>query len=129
MASEFGFRAPESGPGWHVFDDVDSEFISIHHFLKWHKFGITRLFDNLSIDIRAGRLGREEAIKIIAQRAPERPDADIAAYCDYLGIKIEQFDQACEKFRNTDIWTKRDGRWVIQDFIVDDWDGWTEPCD
>ena len=129
IASEYGFRAPESGPGWHVFDDVDSEFISIHHYLKWHKFGVTRLFDNLSIDIRAGRISREEAITVIAQRAPERPDADIAAYCAYLDIDVSEFDEACEKFRNPDIWCRRNGVWVMDNFIVEDWEGWNERCD
>ena len=43
--------------------DIDDDFISIHHWLKWYKFGFTRLFDNLSLEIRNGRMTREQAIR------------------------------------------------------------------
>ena len=32
--------------------DIDDNFISIHHFIKWYKFGFDRAFDNLSLEIR-----------------------------------------------------------------------------
>ncbi|MEX2525581.1 MAG: N-acetyl sugar amidotransferase [Gammaproteobacteria bacterium] len=127
VAQKHGFRAPDSGPGWHTFDDVDSGFISIHHYLKWYKFGCTRLFDNLSIDIRAGRISREAAVEIIRERAPEIPHEDIRHFCEYLGITIERFYEVAESFRNHDIWTLRNGRWVIEDFIVPNWEGWEYP--
>ena len=41
------------------------DFISIHHYLKWYKFGFTRLFDNLSIEIRRRRMTREDAVQIM----------------------------------------------------------------
>lgn len=129
VARRHGFRAPESGPGYYAFDDVDSGFISIHHYLKWYKFGCTRLFDNLSIDIRAGRLTRDEAIAVIGERGPETPHEDIRAFCDYIGISERRFFEIAESFRNPDIWTRRDGRWVIEDFIVPDWDGWEPVSD
>jgi len=127
VARRHGFEAPETGPGYHVFDDVDSGFISIHHYLKWYKFGVTRLFDNLSIDIRAGRISRDEAINIIRDRGCETPHEDIRAFCDFIGITTERFFEVAERFRNPEIWTRRDGRWVMEDFIVPDWAGW-EPC-
>lgn len=124
LSTKYGFVAPESGPGYYEFDDVDSEFISIHHYLKWHKFGCTRLFDNLSFEIRAGRVSRETAIEIVGQRAPETPHSDIRAYCEYLGISEAEFVRVTEKFRNHDLWKQKDGYWVIEDFLVEDFDGW-----
>ncbi len=126
LAREHGFRAPEAGPGYYAFDDVDSGFISIHHYLKWYKFGCTRLFDNLSIDIRHGRLSRDEAVRIIGERGPETPHADIDAFCRYIDIPRRRFFEIAERFRNRDIWTRRGGKWVIEDFIVPDWNGWEE---
>jgi len=126
-ARKYGFEAPESGPGYYAFDDVDSGFISIHHFMKWYKFGYTRLFDNLSHDIRRGRLSRNEALTIIRERVPETPHEDIQSFCDFLEISVDHFYEIAEKFRNPDIWTQQDGRWVIKDFIIPDWDGW-ETC-
>ena len=44
--------------GFYNFADIDDNLISIHHWLKWYKFGFTRSFDNLSIEIRNGRFDR-----------------------------------------------------------------------
>lgn len=124
MASQYGFKAPDSGPGYYNFDDVDSGFISIHHFMKWYKFGYTRLFDNLSHDIRRSRITRNDAIKIISDRVPEVPHEDIQSFCEFLKITVQHFYELAEKFRNQKIWSKKEGRWIIDEFIIPDWEGW-----
>jgi hypothetical protein len=56
VAQQHGFRSRKQGPktGYYNYADIDDNFISLHHFLKWYKFGFTRLFDNLSLEIRRG---------------------------------------------------------------------------
>lgn len=123
VASEHGFQAADSArTGLYEYADVDDDFISIHHWIKWLKFGFTRTYDNLSLEIRNGRLTREEAIRILAERGDETPHDDIDSFCAYVGITRERFFEIVERFRNTDIWSKRDGSWVIDDFLVRDWD-------
>ena len=75
VASEHGFQIHVAGPktGFYNYADIDDDFISIHHYLKWHKFGITRSFDNLALEIRNGRIRRDEAIQIIRDRGDETP--------------------------------------------------------
>ncbi|WP_377806341.1 N-acetyl sugar amidotransferase (plasmid) [Azospirillum sp. A29] len=125
VAKGRGFRALEGRPktGYYGFADVDDEFIiTIHHWLKWYKFGFTRLWDNLSLEIRNGRLSREEAISIIAGRGEEKPDPEIDLFCSYTGITRDRFFQMIEKFRNPRIWNKdQAGRWKIGDFLITDW--------
>jgi len=123
MAQENGFKVRQEGPktGYYDFADIDCDFISIHHYLKWYKFGFTRLFDNLSLEIRNGRMSREEAIRIIEEKGDDRPVEDIAKFCEFVGITEEHFYEICEKFRNKDIWTKENSRWTIKDFLISDW--------
>ena len=68
-----GFRAAaKPKTGLYDFADIDDEYlITVHHWMKWYKFGFTRFWDNLSIEIRAGRMSRAEAIKIIASKDPK----------------------------------------------------------
>ena len=40
------------------------------------------------------------------------------------GITKQHFFEVIEKFRNQDIWIKRNGKWMIQDFLIPDW-RWT----
>jgi N-acetyl sugar amidotransferase len=125
VATRHGFvRHTAARTGYYDYADIDDDFISIHHWLKWFKFGFTRTFDNLSIEIRNGRMSRDQAIAILRERGDETPHADIEKFCAWLGITKQRFFEIAETFRNKSVWAKRDGRWVIDDFIVPDWT-WT----
>lgn len=120
VARKHGFQVREEGPktGLYNYADIDCDFISVHHYFKWLKFGFTRLFDNLSIEIRNGRVARREAIKIIHQTGDQRPDEDIKKLCDFLGISLGHFHEIEECFRNRQLWKKDEsGNWYIPGFI------------
>jgi N-acetyl sugar amidotransferase len=129
VAKAHGFSADPSGPrtGYYDFAAIDDDFISVHHWLKWHKFGFTRSYDNLSLEIRNGRMTRDEAIEAIRRRGDETPRADIFRLCDFMGIDRQEFDRIADTFRDPSIWSRRDGRWVIDDFLIPDWP-WSEPA-
>jgi N-acetyl sugar amidotransferase len=125
VASDHGFRrASAARTGLYDYADIDDDFISVHHWFKWYKFGFTRLFDNLSIEIRNGRVTRDEAIATIRGRGDDTPFADIDALSRYLGITRERFFDVAEKFRNTTVWKRQGNRWIIPDFLIPDWN-WT----
>ena len=127
VAQAHGFQTSDEGPrtGYYNFADIDDDFISIHHYLKWFKFGFTRLFDNLSLEIRNSRLTRERAIQIVRETGNQAPYDDIEKFCDFVGIAKSHFFDVIEKFRNRNIWVTRNGKWIIKDFLIPDWD-WTE---
>ncbi|MFN0161679.1 MAG: N-acetyl sugar amidotransferase [Burkholderiales bacterium] len=124
VACMHGFRASAEGArtGYYDYADIDDEFISIHHHLKWHKFGFTRLFDNLSLEIRNGRLSRSEAVAVIARAGDQEPAADIQRFCEFAGIDRARFDGIAETFRNPEVWHRADGRWKIPGFLIPDWE-------
>ena len=119
-----GFQARDEGPktGFYDYADIDDDFISIHHYLKWYKFGFTRLFDNLSLEIRNGRMSREKAISLIREFGPQTPREDIDKLCEFLHITVSHFYEIAETIRNPEVWTRRGNQWVIKDFLVPDWD-------
>ncbi len=123
-AKEYGFTQSEvPKTGLYDFADVDDAFlITIHHWMKWYKFGFTRLWDNLSIEIRTGRLSRDEAINIISEKGDETPYSEIEKFCEYLQITNMEFWEIANSFRNKDIWKKdENGTWKIDDFLIKDW--------
>lgn len=122
VARRHGFRAG-TGPKTGVYDfaDIDDDFISVHHHLKWHKFGFTRSFDNLSLEIRNGRMTRDEAIAALRKKGDETPHGDIRRFCSFTGISEREFSGACERFRNREIWKRVKGRWTIPGFLIPDW--------
>jgi N-acetyl sugar amidotransferase len=123
VAKAHGFRESPRGPktGHYDFADIDDDFISIHHHLKWYKFGFTRLFDNLSLEIRNGRLTREQAIAMVREKGDQTPRADIEKFCEFTGLTSRRFFEIAERFRNRNIWTQRNGTWVIDGFLIPEW--------
>jgi len=122
IARDHGFepRASGSKTGYYASADADASFISIHHFLKWYKFGYNRLFDDLSLEIRYGRISRDDAKEIIRDVGPDVPVKDIRAFCDFADLSPDRFFEICERFRNEEIWERQDGLWVLPDFLLDD---------
>jgi N-acetyl sugar amidotransferase len=127
VAKAHGFRTNPDGArtGYYDYADIDDDFISIHHWLKWYKFGFTRLFDNLALEIRNGRMTRDRAIEIIRATGDDTPHADIEKFCAFAGVPPARFFEICERFRNRTVWTHEDGAWKIRDFLIPDWD-WHE---
>lgn len=125
VAKAHGFEKGEAArTGYWDYADIDDDFISIHHWLKWYKFGFTRLFDNLSVDIRNGRIARGEAVDLIRRAGDQTPRADIEKFCEFAGITTGRFYEICEKFRNTKVWVRDGTTWKIPGFLIPDWK-WT----
>lgn len=126
-AVELGFSYIKGGArtGYYDYADIDDDFISIHHWLKWYKFGFTRLFDNLSIEIRNGRMTRDQALKVIRATGTQTPYVDIEKFCNFTGISTSKFFEICEKFRDPSIWVRHAGIWKIRNFLTNDWE-WNE---
>jgi N-acetyl sugar amidotransferase len=117
-----GFKkAATPKTGYYDYADIDDDFISVHHWFKWYKFGFTRLFDNLSIEIRNGRMSRDRAIAVIRERGDQTPHDDIRKMCAFLRYPPEEFFAVAENFRNRSIWQKQGGKWMISDFLIPDW--------
>lgn len=129
VAEANGFRRSVDGPktGFYDYADIDDDFISIHHWIKWHKFGFTRLFDNLSLEIRNGRMTRDQAVATIARIGDQTPHADIDKLCRFTGLTRERLYAIADKFRNPAIWSCEGGKWKMKDFIIKDW-SWNENC-
>ena len=127
QVKKYGFRYDENygKVGAWNFADIDCDFISLHHYLKWHKFGMTRSFDNLSIQIRYGLINRESAISKIRKLGHVIPHDDIKKFCNFVEKPTTWFFEGCEKFRNKKICYKDNNTWKIKNFLISDWK-WNE---
>lgn len=122
-ATSKGFSYEQGGARTGIYDfaDIDDAFIAIHHWMKWYKFGFTRVMDNLSIEIRAGRTSRLSACETIGLVKSADSSTDVNEFCEYVEISNSDFVAYAEKHRDTQIWHRgADGSWVIPDFIVPD---------
>jgi hypothetical protein len=120
LSSKLGFKTHPKGTrlGFYDFADLDSTDIVVHHYIKLLKFGMTRLNDNISTEIRNGRMTREEGVKILMSRPERVPEEEINIMCKNLTLTKDEFWSILEKFRNLNIWKKnKNGKWYIPDFL------------
>lgn len=122
IAKAHGFRPRSEGPltGYYDYADIDDEFIVLHHWLKWYKFGFTRLFDNLALEIRNGRMTRDRALEIIHRRGDQTPRRAIKLFCRFVEKPEAWFYRVAESFRGP-VWRRDRGVWTIPGFPVTGW--------
>ena len=109
ISKKFGFKAENSArTGYYKFADIDDYFISIHHWMKWYKFGFTRLFDNLSLEIRNKRISKNKALKIIKADGLKAPMNDINKFCKYCNISKKKSFLILQKILEIKIFGKKE---------------------
>ncbi len=115
ISKKYGFKkSNKPKTGLYKFADIDDEFlITIHHLMKWFKFGFTREWDNLSTEIRKGNKKRAHAIAFIKKNKFKLPSKEIKLFCDYLSITRKEFFNIVEKHRDKKIWKKKGNNWKL----------------
>lgn len=63
------------------------------------------------IDIRAGRLSREEAVKMVNQYDGEYPEESIPLFLDYFKMDKAEFDAVLDRHANKELFKKVNGIW------------------
>src|SRR5690606_728122 len=102
------------------YDNIDEKLCEINIWLKYIKFGFWRPTDQTCYDIWNFRMKRSEAVKIINNLQNEFPKEYFHDFLRFHDITEEYFWEIVEKFRNKDIWEKRDdGEWYLKNPLHD----------
>lgn len=97
-------------------DDIHAN--GLHDYLKYLKFGYGRATDDASIEIRHGRMTREEAIEMVKKHDHVKP-SDMKLWLEFVGMSEDEFYQIVEPLRDHKIWTKDTlGNWQTLDSIM-----------
>jgi len=97
---------------------LDDHANDIHDYMKYLKFGYGRGTDDASMEIRHGRMTREEGIEMVRQYDATTPST-LPMYCDFMGISVEEFYKFIEPMRDHSIWEKTEkGVWQVKDSVV-----------
>ena len=121
IAKSYGFKSSKKAKlGLYKFADIDDQFMmNVGHWMKWYKFGLTRLWDNIAIEIRNNRLSKLKAIDILKKE--NLPINEIKKFCSYTNISNKKFFSIANKFRNKSIWSKENKKWKINNFLIKNW--------
>ncbi|WP_229598761.1 N-acetyl sugar amidotransferase [Runella limosa] len=90
------------------FENLDEKLVGLHDYLKYVKYGFGRATDHAGIDIRNGRLSREEAISLVKEFEGKYPYYAVDEFINYSGMSKEEIDKVIDSFTNPFIFKQRD---------------------
>ena len=119
MIDDWGFGAVtyKRDRTFNLYSKIDDHANDVHDYLKYIKFGYGRATDDVSTEIRHGRLSREDGIELIRQYDAVEPSS-LEFYCEFLGISVSQFYDSIEALRDGRIWARTKDGWEVTDSIT-----------
>lgn len=104
-----------SRANWWSFENQDCYLTGIHDFGAWIKYGYGRLCAQISVDIRNGRISREEALRKVKERDGCFPltymGKGILEILDELGASPGWFLESCNRFMNKSLFVEDRLEW------------------
>ena len=98
--------------GW---ENLDVYFTVFHDYFKFLKYGFGRATDHASIEIRLGRITREEGLELVKQYEGKIPRKYLGEFLKIADISMGEFLKICSKFTNKEIFKVDENQNVIQD--------------
>ena len=93
---------------WWPHENLDNAQTGLHDYMMWRKYGFGRACSQLSVDIRAGRISREDALIELEAREGKFPivyaGVSASAMLDRIGITYPYLWEVMEKFTNKAIY-------------------------
>lgn len=93
------------------FAQLDSPLYELHTYMMYLKFGFGRCLQDACIDIRFGRMSREQAIDMVNKYDGEYPKDNIQVFLDYYEMTKDEFDAVLDRHVNKNLFEKVDGMW------------------
>ena len=113
LKENYGWKSYEKGfeRTYRNFSNLDDRYENgIHDLMKFVKFGYGRASDHASKDIRAGRMTREEGVKMVL-KYDHVVSSDLNFWLNYVDKTEDYFWETADKFRDPRIWSIENGKW------------------
>lgn len=88
---------------YHPFEGLDDGIGGVHEFLKFLKFGYSRVTDQVSRDIRNSKISIDRGIQIINEYEGIYPKKGVDLLSQLLDLSIEKIDETFIKFSNKEL--------------------------
>ncbi len=119
MMEEWDFApiAYERERTFNLHSKIEDHANDVHDYLKYLKFGYGRATDDASMEIRHGRMTREQGMELVKRYDSQEPST-LETYCDFMGITKQQFYDWVAPMRDESFWKKNaEGEWVASDAV------------
>lgn len=99
ISKELGWQGDEvegMPPGKYSYEKIECYMQGVRDYLKYLKRGYSRVTQMTALDIRNGRMERQEADKLVAQWEGKKPPS-LRLFLEYLEMSEEEFNKIVQK--------------------------------
>jgi len=94
------------------YNQIDSPSYLINQWFKYPKYGHSSVTEMASRYIRAERMSREEAVRLVNERDHKLDQQVLDDYCSFVNITVQEFFRIADKWYNHDLFEQdRYGVW------------------
>ena len=119
LSEAYGFKSYQTAVEGSMlsYENLDNHQHGIHDYLKFVKYGFGRATDHACMQVRRGRLSREQAMTIVRMRDGKFPwsylGKPLEDILSPLEVSVDRFIEICDRFTNRRIFmTETDGSLV-----------------
>lgn len=115
-----GFKTLDDTGEWHrdgyltQYEQIDSVGYLTKKWLMFPKYGHQRVTESASIEVREGRMTRDEAVDVVLSEDWKMDRRMMLDFIRYIDVTEEQFWLVADGIANLDIVEKRDGNWRLK---------------
>ena len=84
-------------------ENLDEKYTGMHDHFKWIKYGFGRATDHASLDIRYGKISREEGKKLVREYEGKIPTRYFEEFLKDMELDKKEFYRIVDKFANKEI--------------------------
>jgi N-acetyl sugar amidotransferase len=119
MLDRYGYETAPQARTFDTYSDVDClHYSGLHDWVKFRKWGYSKVTDHATREIRLRRMSREEGVAFMAQYQ-DVPPPDKAAFLSWSGVSEAEFDASIDRLRDPTIWSRDgSGQWVLTDDVT-----------
>ena len=119
MIDTYGYESAVQQRTFNTYEDVHCfHSAGVHDYIKYLKYGYSKVTDHASREIRLKRMTREEGIAKVVEYNDRKP-TDLSLFLNWVGMSEQEFFDAIWNRRDESIWQKATaGEWSLRDSIV-----------
>lgn len=98
MIKIYGYQPHALNRSFDSYNDIDCQYYTdVHDYIKYLKFGYSKVTDHACREIRLGRLNREEGLKLEVY-FQNQPIEHLETVTKWLEISMQEFDESMQPF-------------------------------
>lgn len=103
------------------YENLDNVQTGIHDYFKFLKYGFGRASDLVCMQIRRGRLSREDGIAIVRRHDGRFPSTYLGCPLEKtlaaFDMSLEEFERVCDRFTNKKLFLRDEGGQLLRDSV------------